>query len=392
MKKILMLLAVAGLTTAAFAQENKKDCDKPCQKEQVSTNKFWSNWFISGGVGGEFLIGNNDAHYSIGDRISPTFNVSVGKWLAPQFGLRLQYSGFEGKGASKGWSEFSTGKPDAWDYYDQKFHYMNLHLDMMFNLNAIFAGYNPNRVYEVVPYLGLGFAHSFSGTRNSEIVGRRQTMTANFGIINKFRLSNAIDLNLELSSMMTEDEFDREIGGKKDFDGTLAATIGITYHFKNRGFAKVQPKMCEPELRDLRNRINNLEEEQQRMKNAMGKAPAVVVKEVPADCPDPSPYTVFFAIGSSKITNQEAYNINTIGEQMKNDPQLKANIVGYADSATGTSNGNDVLSQQRAKAVAEYLKANYGITESRISTESRGGVDKLNPIYLNRQARIELTK
>ena len=31
---------------------------------------------------------------------------------------------------------------------------MNLHGDVMFNLNALFGGYNQHRVYEIIPYVG----------------------------------------------------------------------------------------------------------------------------------------------------------------------------------------------------------------------------------------------
>ena len=42
-------------------------------------------------------------------------------------------------------------------YYKQKFNYMNLHGDVMFNLNALFGGYNSHRVYEIIPLFGSRF-------------------------------------------------------------------------------------------------------------------------------------------------------------------------------------------------------------------------------------------
>ena len=37
---------------------------------------------------------------------------------------------------------------------------MNLHGDLMINLNALFGGYNPNRVYEIIPYiLSVSYTH-----------------------------------------------------------------------------------------------------------------------------------------------------------------------------------------------------------------------------------------
>ena len=52
MKKILMLLALAGVSSAAMAQQKpvvveQVDIIQVQDKYQVITNPFWSNWFFS---------------------------------------------------------------------------------------------------------------------------------------------------------------------------------------------------------------------------------------------------------------------------------------------------------------------------------------------------------
>ena len=47
MRKLLIVLAFAGVSMCSMAQ----DAD-PVQKYSVSTNSFWSNWFIQ--VGGNW--------------------------------------------------------------------------------------------------------------------------------------------------------------------------------------------------------------------------------------------------------------------------------------------------------------------------------------------------
>lgn len=45
------------------------------------------------------MYGDNDQELGdFGKRISPTMNISVGKWFTPGLGLRLQYSGLQAKG------------------------------------------------------------------------------------------------------------------------------------------------------------------------------------------------------------------------------------------------------------------------------------------------------
>lgn len=383
-----MILAVAGISSVAVAQNSGFE-NVPSEKYSVMTNKFWDNWFISAGVGAEMLIGNGDVHNSVGDRISPTFNIALGKWFTPGLGLRLQYSGYEAKGARKGFGSYAKGTPDASGYYDQKFHYMNLHGDVLFNLNALFGGYNPKRVYEIIPYLGAGFTHSYSGVTKS------QAFAVNGGIINKFRLSPALDLNVELSGMMAEGKFDREPGGKHDFDGVVSATVGLTYHFKQRGFVKpsaAKDLISEAELRDLRNRMNDLASENQSLKDQLSRKPKTVTEEVVKNVGDVTPYMVFFDINSANISEREMVNIGHLADYMKKYPDLKVQLFGYADSATGSTAVNQRISAKRAEAVAKVLVEKYGISKDRLATEGQGGVDKFQKIYLNRMVLIETAK
>ena len=45
MKKIVLGLALASLSMGAFAQNSD-----PTLKHSVSTNSFWSNWFVQAGI------------------------------------------------------------------------------------------------------------------------------------------------------------------------------------------------------------------------------------------------------------------------------------------------------------------------------------------------------
>ena len=103
MKKILMLLAFAGVAAASSAQQvtvTETEVIEVQDKYQVLTNPFWSNWFFSIGGGAQVLYGNGDNAGEFKDRISPVLNVAVGKWFTPGLGLRLQYSGLQANGFS----------------------------------------------------------------------------------------------------------------------------------------------------------------------------------------------------------------------------------------------------------------------------------------------------
>ena len=394
MKKILMLLALAGLTSAAWAQNSTSEVVEyeviqVQDKYQVITNPFWSNWFFSIGGGAEATFGDNDSAGSFGKRISPTLNVSVGKWFTPGLGLRLQYSGLQARGFTyDAGADYVKGTQLKDGYYKQRFDYMNLHGDVMFNLNALFGGYNQHRVYEIIPYVGAGFTHNYSKPH-------REALSVNAGIINKFRISNAIDINLELSAMGVEDKFDGEVGGDHGYDGVLSATVGLTYRFPARGFRRPMPQLISQiELAAMQDKLAAMGAQNAQLKNALIQAqnqPVAEVTETEVIVPDPdiAPRTVFFTIGSAELSPREIMNLSYLAEQMKQFPNATYTVNGYPDSATGTPAFNKELSLKRAQAVKDALVKNYGIAADRLNIEAGGGVDKFGQPILNRVVLVK---
>lgn len=388
-----MLLAFAGVASAASAQQasvTEVEVIQIQDKYQVITNPFWDNWFISLGGGASVLFGHDDNAGKFGDRISPTLNVAVGKWFTPGLGLRLQYSGLQAKGFSydKG-GDYVVGNITDGGYYKQKFDYMNFHGDVLFNLNALFGGYNSQRVYELIPYLGAGLTHSYSQPH-------RQAFAVNAGLINRFRVSNAVDINLELSAMGTENKFDGEVAGKHDFDGIVSATLGLTYKFPKRGFDRPYPQIIsELELRNMRQMMNEMAAANLSLQQQLADAQqpvAEVAEQVVVTEADIAPRTVFFEIGSAVISPREAMNLKYLADKMQEYPNMSYTVYGYADSATGTPAFNQELSQKRAQAVVNVLEKQYGISANRLKVDAGGGVDKFGkPIYLNRVVLVEST-
>lgn len=387
-----MLLAFAGVASAASAQQasvTEVEVIQIQDKYQVITNTFWNNWFISMGGGASVLFGHDDNAGKFKDRISPTLNVAVGKWFTPGLGLRVQYSGLQAKGFTydKG-GNYAVGNITSEGYYKQKFDYMNLHGDVLFNLNALFGGFNEQRVYEIIPYLGAGFTHTYSGPK-------REALAVNAGIINRFRVCSAIDINLELSGMMAESKFDGDLGGKHGFDGIVSATLGMTYKFPKRGFDRPYPQIIsELELRDMRQMMNQMAAAnlllQQQLVDAQNQPVAEVAEAVVVTDADIAPRTVFFEIGSAVISPREALNIKYLADKMQQFPNMTYTVYGYADSATGTPAFNKELSMKRAQAVVDVLVNKYGISASRLKVDAGGGVDKFGkPIYLNRVVLVE---
>ena len=81
---------------------------------------------------------------------------------------------------------------------------------------------------------------------------------------------------------------------------------------------------------------------------------------------------LYFLIGKSELRPDETFKLGRICQILKENPEAKIAIAGYADSGTGTAKINQTLSEQRAAVVADMLKK-AGIDAGRITTSAAGG-------------------
>jgi len=102
----------------------------------------------------------------------------------------------------------------------------------------------------------------------------------------------------------------------------------------------------------------------------------------------------FFAPGKFRVDNCAKAILDDLAVRMKNDPKLKANVIGYTDDSRLEKRAKG-LGEKRAKAVAAYLEK-QGVETSRM-TITDGGPN--NPVgdntkaagrTLNRRVEIEL--
>lgn len=97
---------------------------------------------------------------------------------------------------------------------------------------------------------------------------------------------------------------------------------------------------------------------------------------VEASAPPPATgvqFQVQFAFGSADLTNDARAVLNELGTALKSDQltPYRFRITGHTD-AVGENRFNLSLSEQRAKAVQDYLTANFGINQSRLESVGLG--------------------
>ena len=383
MKKFLMVLAFASVSVAGMAQ------NEPTQKFSVATNSFWSNWFIQVNAVGSSFFENGEKWSSPfkGYRTNLGASVAIGKWFTPGLGLRTKISGIWGR------EILGTDKEaNAMKYWD-------LNEQVLFNLSNIFCGYSDTRVWNFIPYIGGGFARSMSHDQYA--------MGLNFGILNTWRLSHHVRLNLDLSFGAHEADFmsgrcnDADVKRQlfENKDRQLQAEIGLTFNLGKATFNKVPDvdaikALSQAEIDALNGRLRDANGEIDRLNNLInthkcpevGGGKTITVKEVAA-----APVSVFFNIGSAKIASKkDLVNLQSLVDVAKANNK-KIIVTGSADSKTGSAALNQKLSEKRAQAVKDEL-VKMGVSESNIEVKGIGGVSQMDPTAYDRRAVVEIAK
>lgn len=380
MRKVIVLSALLLITgMSVYAQEDYSKSLKTtttivenADKYKVETNRFWSNWFVTAGGGGLIFFGDHNMQMKFGDRLSPALDIGFGKWFTPGIGIRFMYSGLTIEGATQNGSH-STGKVyDASQWLDeQKFDFMNIHGDVLFNASNLLCGYNEKRFWSVTPYVGLGWILTWESPR-------ARNFNASIGLINSFRLSSAFDLNLDVRGTATKDEFDGERGGRKE-EGLLSVTVGVTYKFPRRTWGRSTVKtitFSDEELRLMREQLKAMNDENNRLKDELATSNKVTERVVETNILS-APYLVTFQISRYALSNEARVNIGFQAKIMKENKNAVYTIIGYADKGTGAKEFNQFLSKARAEAVYNCLVNEFGVPASQLKITYEGGVDNM---------------
>lgn len=364
--KMAILLVVAAMTGSVNAQEKSCCADK----HKVETNGFWSNWFISAGGGAQVYFGSYDSKTVLSKRLAPSLDVSVGKWFTPGIGLRVQYSGLQAKGVGLG--TYTYGDKTGDGLYRQKWNMGYLHGDILLNASNMLFGYNESRVYNLIPFVGFGGMRIWDSPKKCELA-------ATVGIINRFRLSSALDLNLEAKGSMVNGNFDGEPGNCKE--GLVAVTVGLTYKFSPASWNKPCAKttgISQDDMDRVREQLNGMLAENKQLKDELvaerNRKPQTVVEKELVN----AQRMIQFSFGKSSLSKAARVNLKLLAEGIKKMPADKVfTVTGYADNKTGSKKVNEKLSKARAEAVRKALVEEFGVRPEQIRVDYKGGVDNM---------------
>mgnify|MGYP003473139283 FL=1 len=366
------------MSLTSMAQED------PTLKYSVATNSFWSNWFIQAGAEWNAWYSNEEHGLGLSRspfkkfRSNPGASIAIGKWFTPGIALRTKLQGIWGKTVT-----------DA-DNYGNHNSFWTLNEHVMFNLSNLIYGYNPNRVWNLIPFAGAGISRTM--THNL------YAMQLSVGVQSSWKLNKHLNIYLEGGWNRLEgdvDGIDKSNGqrGWDSHDNMFYAELGLNFNLGKATWNKVPDvdaikALSQSQIDALQKQLDDANAENARLKNMLAnqKNAGQSVKEYVT-----TPVSVFFNINKTKIASQkDLVNVRALANYAK-DNNSKLLVTGYADSATGTPAINQRLSEGRANTVAEEL-VKMGVSRDNISTAAKGGVDDLSPVSFNRRATVQVTE
>ena len=372
--KFIGILAAASFLFSfnAFAQEdNNVGENGEVVRGPYVTNGAFDNTFIILGAGVNSVV---EKGYGLG-KIGLGTEVDFGKWFSPAIGIRAGWHGL-----------FDTSKSGELD--KAPFHY--IHGDLLWNLSNSITGYKETRFWSFIPYVSGGLTL----IKHHGLKVFDQELAAGVGLLNSLRLGDRVNLNIDLGILAARAEAYKMNGFIGRYAGFPTATVGLQFNLGRTGFDRLSSVMpviipskwtdadyealqkkyaaLEKENADLKNKIADLEKQLAPFKNLVdgqtylfqnGRFTAVEAKVA-------SPATVYFDLGSAKISEREKAHIEFFANNVVENG-TKLLLTGSADKQTGTHAGNQKLSEKRVDAVKALL-GKLGANTDNIETVANG--------------------
>ena len=366
MKKLVLFFAAVAMTLSASAQT-------------VSGSKFTDNWWI--GIQGGVMTKTTGNRWL--SNLNPNAGIRIGKNITPAFGLVAEGNMYFGwRGANAKFARSYEVDPTGQGYIGSDIHHnllrtgiktTNVNLLANLNLMNLFGKYQGEpRFFEVSLLWGLGWLHQFGTSHYDKFGGLDFARGHGYNVSQEWEINDreeVLKANLNEITQKAAIDFQFNFGSKKQFQAFIEPSInwvmpdwrtnidnswvqlnaGLVYKFKNsngtHNFTLVR-EYDQDEIDRLNAIINDLRNRPAKIEYRDKIVEKIVEKQISAE----NIKVITFAQGKYEITADNKAKLNAIesGKHVK--------IYGTA-SPEGSKALNDRLSQNRANAVADYLKA-----------------------------------
>ncbi|MGO5090163.1 OmpA family protein [Segatella copri] len=366
-------ILLAGVAAMSCVSASAQEADK-------TVNVFTPHLYAQAQVGGQYTLGE----IGFGKLLSPNVQVGIGYNFNKVVGARFSLNTWQSK----------AGQNVAGNVYKWKWNYVAPMVDATFNLTNLFCEYNPDRLVEVGVFGGIGANIAWGndeaakaqdaikngpGKNLAEVQaplenlwdGTKTRFVARVGANVDFRVSDRVKLGVELSANTLSDKYNSKKAGNPDW--YFNALVGVKVALGETHTTKVIPAP-----KPVEKIIERIIE-----KPAPAPAPKVESKVVEENFRR----DIFFPIGNSNIAKSQRTKIAEIVEYMKENPDAKITLTGYADKGTGSAAFNDKIAARRAQTVYNTLAAK-GVAKSRMIKKSKGS--RVQPFEENDMNRVTI--
>lgn len=435
MRKLIFTLLAASLSVGALAFNQTMRMDTmtivrtlhhndmlrpvtPTYLKGALVSSPWTdNWFVQLSGGATAFIGKPLGCNDLFGRIKPAMSVAVGKWFTPSIGGRLDYGGMQFKDC--------VGTVQDCQY---------MRADFLYNvLGDVQTDYHTLPRWSVIPFAGVGMLHNKDNAH--------KPFAISFGVQAQYRLSDRLSVAAEIGDMFTMQDFDGYGTSHKFGDHLLSIKAGLSVNIGRVGWKRAvdaRPYIAQKDLlmekqgisdkyrdtadgdakdkwqRDYpKNDYSGLNSLRARMRNRGDKGEQTSSADS-TDYTDESgnsgivvsdsayiammqsgkhcigaPVYFFFMLGTVNLTDaSQKLNLDELARMAKRYG-LVVKVTGAADSATGSTDINDALSESRADFIANEL-ISRGVPEADIRRKSNGGIDDFAPDEANRHTKVAL--
>ncbi len=344
---------------------------------------FADNIFVSGQIGISHSMSENTRFGRFFDNEKLSFNIGVGKWVYPAFGVRIT-AGLHPQVGRAEWS-ICEWKPEVFGNYG--YNMFSGYLDGLVNLTNVVLKYKEDRVFNLVGIIGLGYNHTFGFDKEKCNLMREGVANADGYIVNydvntnpgnyfaahvglqgRWKVSPAWDVVAEVTFNGTDDKYN---GHEYDrvYDTYFDVLIGAQFHFKDchgrRRFHYVK-NLNSAVLERL---AKMKDDENERLNEANMAIPEIFEK---LKFNEALQTTVSFYVDRYYITDAQKKNVKSVATFLATHPDINLIVTGYADIETAYPAYNLRLSQKRAQAVYDMLVNEFHVPENRLRIDYKG--------------------
>jgi outer membrane protein OmpA-like peptidoglycan-associated protein len=309
----------------------------------IQESKVFDNTYIGAEVGASTPLTFNSVF-----PLNAQAGIKVGKNFTPVFGMNVEGTALFGSAADNQ-SRFS---------YHNVVRATNVGLNATVDMFNLCLGYNPNRVFNLIPEVGIGWLHEFNNGQDFDNLSAKTGIQAAFNVKQTWQLyiEPVVLWNLTANNAV---QFNKN-------HAQLGIQAGFIYKFKTsngtHNFVTYNIGVMNDEISNLRAQL--------------AQKPTEIVKEVPVVMETTKEVTKTIVLENATIFfAQNSYELSSRAKEALNNISTEAPVAvyGYA-SPEGTSEYNLSLSKKRADVVAQYLK-NRGVNVSEVNGYGVDGIE-----------------